>query len=226
MGRPFDPSSSGLPAQSMDVSGERMIRQFTVFDVHRNARVLPMPASNSEKAIVNVAAQATPELGKPFQFRFLLFTLEHWPEPQLVIHEKLPPDQVVAPFAVDNPVQVCTLSIDKDAAPFAAMVRVADACDLRRAAYQALAAVHHLWVNNRHRAPFAKSAFRAADSAKYKAASDGPRCIHGTVVRRWPNTRALLSLPVIFHASGCCSSALLVSQCVRKAGRKPAGWHS
>ena len=248
-GMSSQPPSSGLLEQRIDMFDDRLILQFTVFDVHRNARVLPLPLSGCERAIVNAAVQATPELGKPFEYRFLRFTLEHWPEPQLVIHERLPVDQVVVPIALDNPFQVCTLSLDKVAAPFAAMIRAAEACDLPKSVYQAIARGDaQLWVNNRHRSPFAKDAFRVADSAKYKVAPTGPVCTSGTAIRRWPQTR-VLSLPefrvrdisdgiptleVVVHCLGEAPHCFhvdailrpyLFSQFLRRARGKPTSWH-
>ena len=248
-GMPSQPPVSGLLEQRTDMFDDRLRLQFTVFDVHRNARVLPLPLSGSEKAMVNAAVQATPELGKPFEYRFLRFTLERWPEPQLVIHERLPTDQVVVPIALGNPFQVCTLSLDKVAAPFAAMIRAAEACDLPKTVYQAIARGDaQLWVNNRHRSPFAKDAFRVADSAKYQVATTGPVCTSGTAIRRWPQTR-VLSLPelrvrdisdgtptseVVVHCLGEASHCFhvdailrpyLFSQFLRRARGKPASWH-
>ena len=103
IGRPVDSDFEGVPSRSLALHSEEAIGQFTVFDIYRNARVLPLPVPISEKALINVALQATPELPRPFEFRFLRYTLEHWPEPQLVIHARLPTDQIVVPLVIENP---------------------------------------------------------------------------------------------------------------------------
>ena len=247
-GRPYEPEV--LSFHGLTIAGDAASPQFTVFDVYRNARVLPMPATVSEKAIVNVAVQATPELGKPFDYRFLRFTLEHWPEPQLVIHERLPADQVVVPIVVSNPFEVCTIRTDRDSAPFAAIIQVASACGHPRALYQSLARGDaQLWINGRHRAPFSRDAFRVADSAKYRPGAGCLQSAHCQVKRRWPGTRVLSlpeyrlcdvsdDLPLDFVLVHCPDEAyrvlqvpsvlrpFLFSHFVRKACRKPVGWYT
>ena len=207
--------------------------------------MLPLPVPISEKALINAALQATPELPRPFEFRFLRYTLEHWPEPQLVIHERLPIDQIVVPLVIEN----LTVCLPKDSCPFAALVQVARSCDFPKSLYQSLAKEDaQLWINNRHRAPFVRDAFRAADSGKYKVLAGGLQGSQSGVVRRWPGVRTLslpefrvrdisdgpLSTEVVVHCEGEAFEILhvplvlrpfLFSQHVRRARSKPRDWH-
>ena len=167
-------------------------QQFAVFDLHRNARVLPTPSVVTERALVQAAFEATPELSRPVEYRLLRHTIPFWPCPQLVIHARLPHDEVVFPIAFVNPYEVCTVQLRKSAHPFAAPAAANRKCDTPRRVYQAVARGDaQLRVNGVPRQAFMVGAFRAVDSARYMEVPFSSGFLHSNVPRRWPTGRVL-----------------------------------
>ena len=102
---------------------------FTVFDVHHHVRELAAPATFTGQQLARLAFSLTPEIDRPYGYRFVRHLVEGFERPQLVIWDYVHTNSKILPVVYPGLKKgVCTVAAAMDASPLQVMIEVGRQC--------------------------------------------------------------------------------------------------